>query len=445
MNYRYFLALLLISSGHCWASVKSYFNQNEQQTYIDPYRKIERKGDDLERIILDEIRSAKKSIFLAVQELRLPLVAQALIEKFNQGIDVRIVLEHNYNYNALDLPAPPVNEESEATPPSSLNIFIDTNRNGVLEKEELEARDAIYMIQKAKLPLIDDASDGTSGSGLMHHKFMIIDGKKTLVSTANFTLGCIHGDYHRPQSRGNANSLVVVNSVLFSKIFLDEFQQLWGNGRRGNFGHKKTYRGPQRVMVQDTEIIVQFSPTSQRFNWNESVNGLISKQISEARKSVRAALFVFSDQRLANTMQDVQDKGASIGVIVEPGFAWRDYSELLDLAGTRMLGPKCTYEADNNPWSKPADEFGMARPADGDMLHHKFAVIDEQVTVVGSQNWTASANHVNDETLLVIKNRSVSESYSREYRRVKRTAFMGLPRWITAQIEKNERECASNR
>src|SRR5690606_24325592 len=306
-----FVLLILLTSA-AFANVSVHFNHNQKITYTDPYRGISRKGDNLEEVILAEIRKAKKTIYLAVQELRLPLVAQALIQKHKEGVDVRVVLEDTYNFNVLQQ-KDVAEGEHEASRLSELFAFVDLNRNGIIEKHELQTRDAMFMIQQAKIPLLDDTSNGSKGSGLMHHKFMIVDGKTTIVSTANFTTSCVHGDYHAPATRGNDNSMVVVNSVQFAKIFLEEFSQLWGSGRRGNFGQGKTYRGPQTVTVRGTKITIQFSPTSQRYNWEESVNGLIASHLSKARKSIKAALFVFSDQKLAEVMYSRQNAGAEVG------------------------------------------------------------------------------------------------------------------------------------
>lgn len=440
------LSLVLVSfiTTTAWANVDVYFNQNTASSYTDPYRNIPRYGDNLEEVILKEIRSAKKSIYLAVQELRLPLVADALIEKRAAGVDVRVILEHDYNFNVLSQ-RELTEGEYEASKLNELKALIDLNRDGRLDREELEQRDAIYMLTEAKVPVMDDTFDSSRGSGLMHHKFMVVDGKSTIVSTANFTLSCIHGDVLSPGSRGNANSMVVVQSSNFAKIFTDEFMQMWGSGKRGNFGHNKTYRGPISTTVKGTKITVQFSPTSQRYHWEESVNGLMASHLLKAKTSVKAALFVFSDQKLADALEARHEKGAQIGVIIEPKFAYRDYSELLDLLGFKMLNQKCQYEPENHPWKNPAEEVGVARLPKGDVLHHKFAVVDNKSVIVGSQNWSDAANFINDETLIVIEDEGISEQFTQEYNRLKRNALFGVPSWMKDKMLSQESNCAELR
>ncbi len=437
-----FLVLSILLTGQAFGQVSAYFNQNQKTSYSDPYRRIHRPGDNLEQIILNEIALAKKSIFIAVQELRLPLIAAALVEKKKEGVDVRVVLENNYNNTILSQTETSSNDnEYEASRVQDLVAFVDMNRNGLIEKHELETRDAIYMLKNGGVPVMDDSFDSSKGSGLMHHKFMVVDDKVTVVSSANFTLSDMHGDLLTAVSRGNANSLVVVRAVNFAKIFTAEFAQLWGNGVRGNYGHKKTYRGAITTTVRGTKITVQFSPTSQRYNWEESVNGLIATHLSRATKSINAALFVFSDQNISNVMERRNMAGVEIGVLIEPKFAYREYSELLDLMGLGLLNYKCAYEVNNSPWKKPAKVAGMARLPYGDMLHHKFAVVDKKTVIVGSQNWSDAANYVNDETLIVIQDDQISDLYTQEFERIKKSATLGAPEWLKDQIRKQETAC----
>ena len=47
----------------------------------------------------------------------------------------------------------------------------------------------------------------------------------------------------------------------------------------------------------------------------------------------------------------------------------------------------------------------------GDKLHHKFAVVDNTTVITGSFNWSPSAAHQNDETLLVIKHPKLAAAF----------------------------------
>lgn len=52
-----------------------------------------------------------------------------------------------------------------------------------------------------------------------------------------------------------------------------------------------------------------------------------------------------------------------------------------------------------------------------DKLHHKVAVIDHRTVVTGSFNWSPSAAHQNDETLLVLDSPLLDEHFTTEINR----------------------------
>lgn len=447
-----FLGYGLLTNQANSSEVKAYFNQNTQNSYIEPYRGFERNGDNLEQVVVDQIKSAKSSVWLAVQELRLPGIAKALAEQKKKGLDVRVILENQYNNTILNygsrstLPNTEGNEHDQERK-EDLFQFIDTNSNGKASWSEMANRDAIYILQKANVAIIDDTHDGSLGSSLMHHKFMIIDRKKVVISTANFTLSGVHGDYTRKKSLGNDNSMIVVESQEFAKFFSTEFMIMWGGqggSKSSKFGVRKPFRGIQKTRLNDlSEVQVIFSPTSLKRYWNESTNGLIAKEIASAQRSLSSALFVFSDQKISNALEKAHDKGVGIEMIAEPKFAFRDYSEVLDLFGIALLNRKCEFEPDNKPWIRPLTNVGISskKNRDGDLLHHKYAVIDGEKVIFGSHNWSNSANHQNDEFLVVIKNAKLAQAFMSEFARLRIESSMGAPKWLTRRVEETSNAC----
>jgi phosphatidylserine/phosphatidylglycerophosphate/cardiolipin synthase-like enzyme len=51
-------------------------------------------------------------------------------------------------------------------------------------------------------------------------------------------------------------------------------------------------------------------------------------------------------------------------------------------------------------------------------MHEKVLIIDGEVVVVGSYNFSRNANETNDENLLVIHNRSIAGQYRSEFERL---------------------------
>ena len=49
------------------------------------------------------------------------------------------------------------------------------------------------------------------------------------------------------------------------------------------------------------------------------------------------------------------------------------------------------------------------------IMHHKFAIIDNRILLTGSYNWTFSANHRNDENLMVIDDPEIIEIFQKQF------------------------------
>lgn len=429
-------------------SIQVYFNHREtrKQTYTEPYRQIERGGDNLEAIIIEAITAANSTIDIAVQELNLPLVAQALVKSHRSGVKIRVILDNNYSRVLSSLNRQEVARLNQRDRLKYNEFFelVDLDRNGRLDSSEISQRDALAILNNAGIKIIDDTADGSKGSGLMHHKFVVIDNKTVITGSANFTLSGIFGDLKNLDTRGNVNHLLRINNSKVANLFAEEFNYMWGEGAGGinsRFGLNKPWRSPVSISWDNTTITLQFSPTSNSKNWRLSTNGLIDKVISNANNSIDLALFVFSEQSIANTLQQKQQQGIKINGVFDSGFAFRYYSEVLDLLGVTSYY-RCQAEADNNPWIQPLNTIGIPNIVTGDKLHHKFALIDEQTVISGSQNWSQAANQKNDEALIVINNHTLAQHFEREFQRLSQSTIWGLPSKVQTKIQQQQRDCS---
>ena len=312
--------------------VQAYFNHNQAQgaVYTEPYRQLTRPGDDLENIIVESIKSAQSTVDVAVQELNLPKVAQALAERHQAGVKVRVILENNYSRPWSDRTEAELDQRDRLRYREFFTL-VDRNQDKQLSAAEINLGDALVILRNAGVPVIDDTADGSKGSGLMHHKFIVVDGVTLLTGSANLTISGTHGDFADPNSRGNANNLLKINSLRLASLFTQEFNVMWGDGPGeqpdSKFGLQKPPRTPQTVKVGATNITIQFSPISSTKPWNLSSNGLIGQTLEKATKSVDLALFVFSEQKLADILETKHQSGVQVKALIDPGFAFRSYSE----------------------------------------------------------------------------------------------------------------------
>lgn len=431
----------------------AYFNHQIDLSYVDPYRNSMRTGADFENILIEGVKLAKKRVWLAVLDFDLSNFATKLAELKKSGIDVRVIVDSQYNINYSNISALNIAgyDEYLLGKINAQIAFVDSNQDGVLNQSELMKKDALSILKSAGVPVIDDTNDGSVGSGLMHHKFVVIDDKMTIVTSANFTRSDIHGDYGSKSSVGNANALIYFKSPGILKSFEEEFSLMWGAGSQSSaFGLKKFYRSVRTHSSDQGSTTIQFSPTSQAALWELSVNGLIGKEIATAKKSVLMDLFVFSEQRLTNILEPLHDRGVEIEVLIDRGFATRYYSELLDMWGLSRLGisptsRKCFMERDNRVWSNPIKRGGIPALDQDDKLHHKFAVIDERKVIFGSQNWSAAANNINDETLMVVNDQNIAAKFVQEHKRLMQKSYLGPGSYLLPTIQAEKDDCADGR
>lgn len=445
MLFKHLLVLATISTSlSAFASdkVKVFFNNTVDSQYTEPYRKIKRYGHDFEQIMINEIEKAEKTIDVGIHDFNLPNLAKALAKKALSGVKVRMVFE---NGHAKVFKVLSERQISEMEPYDQRHYFermalIDVNQDGKVSEEELIERDAIKIINQAKIPHIDDTNDGSSGTGIMHHKFIVVDGKLVVQASANFTISDTHGDMLRPNTRGNRNALMIVDDARVAKLFTEEFAQLWSK----KFGLQKTYRAAKSINVEGTMITVQFSPSGRRIDYASTSNGLIQSYLENAQKSVNLALFVFSEQNLANTLYERQKNGVKVSALIEPSFAYREYSELLDMFGLKIPDENCQYEQLNTPWKTPSKTSGVPVLPRGDFLHHKFGVVDDQYVIFGSHNWSSNANNSNDEAVMVIESLEIAKAFKEEHADLMSKADLGAPEWLLVKAKEATDRCGKN-
>jgi PLD-like domain/Starch binding domain len=101
------------------------------------------------------------------------------------------------------------------------------------------------------------------------------------------------------------------------------------------------------------------------------------------------------------------------------------HAKLDELRG-RGVRVRIVVDAKNaaNPWNTlddrlEADGFALRRFDNSRsryaIMHHKFTVIDGAVVLTGSYNWNGTAQHVNDENMLVLRDPALAAAYSEEF------------------------------
>ncbi len=251
-----------------------------------------------------------------------------------------------------------------------------SHENITAELQNLEARGiAVRLVLDRKNEIDDeppyDYSHIGVSSGLMHHKFCVIDGKRVITGSMNPTFRGAHV---------NSNNLVLLYSPSIAKQYKQEFEELWDGVWPGDAQLKVWSSGRKR------SIDVFFCP-------EDDCRSAIVHELKEAEESIRVMAFSFTDSALGTELILAHHRNVSVGVLFDVRQNMK-YSQLprleLQNIGTRMLSGK-------------------------GFLHHKVWIIDGETVITGSFNPSWSAIAKNEENVVVVRDVALAERFLHEF------------------------------
>lgn len=318
-------------------------------------------SDNLEEVIVSFIDGAKKTLHIAVQEVDSLPIAQAILDASWRGVAVRMVLEQDY---LEEEKLPPAKKKSgETSQQARHRAQWSQNPPRGLDMN----RDILSALLRSSIHVTADYNPK-----IFHQKFIIRDypgralpTSAMLTGSANFT----HTDTHT-----NLNHLVVFNDSRICREYFQEFEQI----QRGSFGRGNHGDVPQAINLGGVPVKILFAP-------DHTPELEIMKQMLKAKKLVRFAIFTFAGSSgIDDAAIMLKRAGIDIYGALDPGQAVQKWAatEWMHQAGVGIFLPK--------------------RVAPFRKLHHKLMVIDKEIVVAGSFNYTAPANEYNDENIFVI-------------------------------------------
>ncbi|MEZ4540790.1 MAG: phospholipase D-like domain-containing protein [Chloroflexota bacterium] len=284
------------------------------------------------------IDAAQTSIHLAVFETDVTPIAEALARAHARGVDVRWVTDDEQGIDADGEPG----------------------------------RGQFALLEDAGVGVRDDLR-----SGLMHNKFVIIDGHIVWTGSMNLT----HNDIFR-----NNNNIVVVESPDVAAVYEAEFEEMWD----GRFGPRSPAQAGQDVLDRNGRpFIIRFAP-------EDDPMAALVQLTSLAERSIRFMAFSFTHDELGATMRERAAAGVDVRGIFETFGSETIYSEMTPLFCAGV---------------------GVRQDGNAGMLHHKVVIIDDTVVVTGSLNFSDNAADSNDENFLILADAGIAKLYLEEFER----------------------------
>mmetsp|Transcript_9341 Transcript_9341/g.17930 ORF Transcript_9341/g.17930 Transcript_9341/m.17930 type:complete len:281 (-) Transcript_9341:28-870(-) len=120
--------------------------------------------------------------------------------------------------------------------------------------------------------------------------------------------------------------------------------------------------------------------------------------LNSAKRTLEISIFTITNNRLADALRRAKDRGVAVRVIS-------------DDANLEMLGSDV----------RALGEYGIPIKVDADLhshMHNKFVLIDDNILMTGSFNWTQQAVKKNQENLAVVEDPVLVELFKQEFEKL---------------------------
>ncbi|RMG86257.1 MAG: DUF1669 domain-containing protein, partial [Chloroflexi bacterium] len=279
------------------------------------------------------INNAQRTLDIAAFEFNNPVITEAVLNAHERGVVVRMVTDNEHGLEDDD---------------STIGELID-----------------------AGIPVVDD-----DRSGLMHNKFMIIDGTVVWTGSWNYT---INGTYR------NNNNAIVLRSQRAVQAYQAEFDEMFTGKEFGKTSTSSTVKFTQDGV-----------PIQILFASEDPVLDTLVEVLGGAQESIRMMAFVFTEDVLGDAVVERIGAGVDFAGIWDSRQATTRFSEM-----ERIACAGGDVRIDGNPF----------------VLHHKVFIIDEQTVVTGSFNFSGNAAETNDENVVIITDPDIAALYLAEFER----------------------------
>lgn len=145
----------------------------------------------------------------------------------------------------------------------------------------------------------------------------------------------------------------------------------------------------QKVAISSESINVYFSP-------NGGALSAIVREIDGAKGTLDIAMFSFTSREIGDAVLRATQRGVKVRIILDQGQAKERFSRY-----------PLFLQANIPVKLLPGGEKKFVKG----LMHNKFAVIDGKEVITGSYNWTASAEKLNYENLLIIRSPDLAKKY----------------------------------
>ena len=243
----------------------------------------------------------------------------------------------------------------------------------VLDSDALDGQ-AAQRMQAGGVEIIGDRQES-----LMHNKFLVIDGLEVWSGSLNLTESGLGNDN---------NNMVWIESVELAALYSDEFNEMFELDRFGAGAPIPPGKGT--LDVGGVKVEVLFSP-------DDHPSERLVELVEQAGTKIDFLAYAFTLNNLRDSMLQAHQDGLNVSGVFDESQAGSEGGE---------------YEAMRSAG------LDVRLDGIGGLMHDKVIILDEDTVVLGSYNFTRSADENNDENLLIIHDAGIARQYTAEFARI---------------------------
>ncbi len=247
--------------------------------------------------------------------------------------------------------------------------------------------------------IFDNFDAANAGAGFMHNKFAVIDNRDTTDDTDDWVWT---GSWNAtdPGNSNDAQNVIEIQDKALANAYRLEFEEMWGSNSdtpdsaNSRFGARKTNNTPHVFNIAGTHVELYFDPSDHTtFHLADAMNASVS--------SINVAMLTLTRNDLAQILVNKKNAGEKVHVVLDNNIDAGNQFNYLKNNGVDIL---------------------LKGDAIKGYLHHKYAVIDaditsaDQVVITGSHNWSTAAENSNNENTLIIHDNRIANLYLQEFK-----------------------------
>lgn len=337
------------------SSPRYYFTDNLGATQTSP------GITPVEQALLELIGSAQTSIDAAIYDFNRASIRDALLDARQRGVAVRVVADDEARassnskatYDALAAVGIPI-----VTDGAAAGSVHDEGAHGVAQSPP--------------------APDAEMTSGLMHDKYLIVDGLRVWSGSVNLS---------DTDLTLNHNHALVIEGAAAAARYSEDFTQMFG----GAFGTDKVASITTTVTISGVSASVYFSPQ------DDPMSAVIDL-VDGAQESIDFAIFYFTHDGLRDALLNAHSRGVAV-------------RGLWDALGAG--------DANADDEALCAGGVPIQIENTSGKMHHKLMIVDadgaKPAVVTGSLNWTAAGGSINNENTVILRDAVAGQTFAAEF------------------------------